>query len=468
MLAAESSDPQQYKKKVFLTLVYWSLFLDTIGVSLTLISMMFVKNGISIYLLLLHSFITVVLVIYSIWLLRHNHNKIARTFYLGSEMLLMATLMLTMPESVVPSVMLALGSFVILAPFLMPISQSFRWAALAILIAVVSLYIRSQTLEYVIDMGWVEPILTYSMTPLIIILYVMLGSLPGQATAQALYESEQARQQVLLSNASLEHTVALRTAELRQALETAEDARHQAERMRYFMQGLGHDLKTPAASIEMCVDELMHVLPPDETNAWREVHRIDETREVLSRRIWTMLDIATGMENGLTISPTSFHEVEEEATLNMLPIKRAYNAEHVHISFAYQPGTILVDGAALGRALENLIVNSIKAQREQAQGCVQIQIVQLPNVVTITVDDDGPGFPHMRLQSVETVTTLQKRPKGSHGLGLVGVRTIVEMLGGTLRLSNRAQGGAHVTITLPQTHTQPMLEGQTHATDTGY
>jgi signal transduction histidine kinase len=464
VLKAELSNPQDYKQKVFLTLVYWSLFLDGIGVSLTLVSMVFFKNGLSVYILLSHAFITVLLVLYSIWLVRHNHNKRARTVYLGSEMVLMATLMLTMPESVVPSVMLALGSFVILAPFLMPISHSFRWAAFAILIATVSLYMRSQSSEYIVYMGWIEPIMTYTMTPLVIVLYVLLGSLPGQAAALALSESEQARKQVLSINTSLEETIAIRTAELRQALETAQDARQQAERMRYFIQGLGHDLKTPAASIEMCVNELMYVLPPAETDAWREVHRIDETREVLSRRIWTMLDIATGMENGLTITPTSFQELEEEATLNMSSIKRAYNAEHVHISFAYQLGTILVDGAALGRVIENLVVNSIKAQREQARGWVRVEIVQSPNVVTITVDDNGPGFPQLRLKSIETVTTLQKRPKGSHGLGLVGVRTIVEMLGGSLTLANRAEGGAKVSITLPQPDTQPILEEQTHAT----
>ena len=63
------------------------------------------------------------------------------------------------------------------------------------------------------------------------------------------------------------------------------------------------------------------------------------------------------------------------------------------------------------------------------------------------VDDNGPGFDTGAIEQVfdPYVTT---KPKGT-GLGLAIVKKLVEEHAGTIRASNRREGGAVVSIRLP-------------------
>jgi nitrogen fixation/metabolism regulation signal transduction histidine kinase len=68
-------------------------------------------------------------------------------------------------------------------------------------------------------------------------------------------------------------------------------------------------------------------------------------------------------------------------------------------------------------------------------------------MLEITVKDSGPGFSQAMLET--GIQPFCSWRAGGTGLGLVMVRRFTADLGGELRLSNRNEGGACVTLRLP-------------------
>ncbi len=104
---------------------------------------------------------------------------------------------------------------------------------------------------------------------------------------------------------------------------------------------------------------------------------------------------------------------------------------------------------ALRRALTNLVDNAVKYGQR-----ARVKVDTSSKDIIITVDDDGPGIPEPELERVFEpffrLETSRSRDTGGTGLGLAVVRSIIRAHGGEVFLSNRAQGGLRVTVTLPQ------------------
>ena len=96
------------------------------------------------------------------------------------------------------------------------------------------------------------------------------------------------------------------------------------------------------------------------------------------------------------------------------------------------PVTLRADGDQLDQLLINLVRNAVDASLE-TNGGVRVSWTQRNGLVSLTVDDEGPGLASAANLFVPFFTT---KPKGS-GIGLVLSRQIAEAHGGTLTLENR-------------------------------
>ena len=99
----------------------------------------------------------------------------------------------------------------------------------------------------------------------------------------------------------------------------------------------------------------------------------------------------------------------------------------------------------LQEMLGNLIDNACASARSQ----VQIAIVPEGNVISIRVEDDGPGVdPDQRAFVLRRGARLDETRPGS-GLGLPIVVDLAELYGGALQLSTSTIGGLLAELRLP-------------------
>jgi signal transduction histidine kinase len=105
-------------------------------------------------------------------------------------------------------------------------------------------------------------------------------------------------------------------------------------------------------------------------------------------------------------------------------------------------------GAALKRALRNLIENAVKYGHR-----ANVHLAGSPKQVVIAIEDCGPGIAESEFEKVfrpfYRVETSRSRETGGTGLGLTVARSVVRSHGGDITLANRAEGGLLQTVVLP-------------------
>ena len=99
-------------------------------------------------------------------------------------------------------------------------------------------------------------------------------------------------------------------------------------------------------------------------------------------------------------------------------------------------------------AILNLVLNSSEAMN--GTGRVQVQLSRFQDhMLEILVLDDGPGFTEDGLANALAPFHSTKGGKIGRGLGLSAAFDFAKSCGGTLRLRNRPEGGASVSLRIP-------------------
>jgi signal transduction histidine kinase len=205
------------------------------------------------------------------------------------------------------------------------------------------------------------------------------------------------------------------------------------EDQRALLSAVGHDLRTPIASLRIRTELIKDgELQARMLNSLGEMERLTEAA----------LAAARGGESGEPTRPVDLPSLIEAVCDDMADTGSP-------VSFSTLPQA-RVDGRAseLRRALRNLIENAV---RYGGRAAVSMAIDAAH--VEINVDDDGPGIPEDKLAQVTKPFVRLEESRsvetGGHGLGLTIARAIAERHGGELLLSNREGGGLRATLKLP-------------------
>ena len=111
--------------------------------------------------------------------------------------------------------------------------------------------------------------------------------------------------------------------------------------------------------------------------------------------------------------------------------------------------TVQARSLALKRAFVNLVANAVNYG-----GSARVRLLNADNrLVTVEVEDDGPGIPPGELDRVfepfHRGEPSRNRETGGVGLGLPIARNIMRAHGGDVTITNRPSGGVKATVTFP-------------------
>ena len=164
------------------------------------------------------------------------------------------------------------------------------------------------------------------------------------------------------------------------------------ERERYaFFSVVGHELRTPLASIRGYLETLL----ADDTDRATRRHfvRIAHGESLrLTRLLEGMFEISLLDLSAPFVRPAS--GALEIAVNGAFDASAALAAQHgidLHVG-AIPPTPVAIDGDRLTLVLINLIANAIKHGRRGGRVAVEADL-RSTRTVTIAVDDDGPGIP---------------------------------------------------------------------------
>jgi signal transduction histidine kinase len=198
------------------------------------------------------------------------------------------------------------------------------------------------------------------------------------------------------------------------------------EREQRFVADVAHDLRTPLTGLVTAASLLEH----DQVGS-----AIRERVGHLSELVEDLLEIAR-LENGSATADLRWVDVAALAA----EVASRHPGTEVR---TLEPCRSLVDPRRLERVLENVIANAGRHGRPP--------IVVEVTPAAVAVSDAGPGFaPDMLERATERFASGGRARGDGIGLGLAIAAAQARVLGGRLELANAAQGGALVTIRLPE------------------
>ncbi len=194
--------------------------------------------------------------------------------------------------------------------------------------------------------------------------------------------------------------------------------------------GVSHDLRTPLTRLRLALAML-----PAREELRQDVAEMTADVEEMERMIGGYLAFARG-EGAEQAEPVNLSAVLEEVAAGA----RRSGAE-VAVA-APDALTLSLRADAVRRAITNLVDNA----RRHAH---RVALAAMPQgrMVFVTVDDDGPGSPPERRESV--FRPFESDTHGGTGLGLTIARDIVRAHGGEIVLEDSPLGGLRARIRLP-------------------
>lgn len=219
---------------------------------------------------------------------------------------------------------------------------------------------------------------------------------------------------------------------------------------RQLTNNINHELKTPVASIQVCLETLLSGISLSEEKRQELIERCYSNNERL-RRLLADVSLITRMEDG------SAFIGKEEVVINDILCEIAHELEimpddermTLHTNFSER---VMIGGnlSLIGSIFRNLTENAI-AYSEGKNVYISL-MANNDKECHIRFEDDGCGVENKQLSRLferfYRVDKGRSRQKGGTGLGLAIVKHAVQFHGGTITASNRPNGGLRFDFTL--------------------
>ena len=223
---------------------------------------------------------------------------------------------------------------------------------------------------------------------------------------------------------------------------------------RDFVANVGHELRTPLASIKLAVETLTETVKDDPEATQDFLRRIDVEVDDLTQLVRELLELSR-IESGevpLARMPTDLTQLLERSAARL----RAH-AERAGISLNAEPAPELplanIDPDRVEQVLVNLMHNAIKFNQPGGRVVVRARPDE-EGWLQVSVEDTGSGIPSDDLPRIfERFYKVDKArsggSEGGTGLGLAIAKHIIQAHGGRIWAESAVGAGSSFNFTLP-------------------
>ncbi|ORY89097.1 hypothetical protein BCR35DRAFT_350593 [Leucosporidium creatinivorum] len=239
-------------------------------------------------------------------------------------------------------------------------------------------------------------------------------------------------------------------------LKASESAANEASRLKTaFLTMISHEIRTPIAGI-LGICELLENDPSLSDGHRSLVDKAMRSGENLLDLVGMVLDVRKIEVGELTIEEAPFELEQAIADARLFSIHaHRKNLNFVEDIGRFYEATVLGDRLRLRQILSNALSNSIKFT---ANGAIILRVRQEKETedqifVLFEVEDTGCGIQEHVLptlfQPFRQADASTARQYGGTGLGLVITKNLVELMGGTIKLTSTFGKGTTMTVRVP-------------------
>lgn len=313
---------------------------------------------------------------------------------------------------------------------------------------------------------WMQQQPTWSDLPLLVIARpgadsAIVASVMARWGSVAILERP-TRVSALLSSVQVALRARKRQYQIRDQLADLENARATLQRNDHrkdeFLAILAHELRNPLAPISNALELLKRTGSSDPM-----LQKIGQmmSRQVgnLNRLVDDLLEISRITRDKIelkkvTVALDSILQTAIEASQPLLDSHR----HQLHLSVPTGLPLLLADPLRLSQVFANLLNNAAKFTEPGGQ--IWLRVHQEPEALSISVRDNGIGIrPEMQARIFELFAQadeITSRSQGGLGIGLMLVRRLVELHGGSVKVISEGPGkGSEFVVRLPLTRDLP-------------
>ncbi|MCE3268999.1 MAG: hypothetical protein K0R49_1251 [Burkholderiales bacterium] len=214
---------------------------------------------------------------------------------------------------------------------------------------------------------------------------------------------------------------------------------------------VAHDIRSPAASLNMLIDCCTEIRERDRVAIMRAITRINDIANNLLGYFTLPAELETF--NADDINKT----LPLLVTADLLEIITEKRYEYSQSSVGFIPNFsadsyfafILVDSQAFTRSISNLINNAVEAF-EGKGGEVFINVISNAKEVQISIEDRGKGISNAVLSKIRNAVSVTDGKIAGHGIGYGQVQSMLAQNNGTLDIQSDLSSGTKVTLSFPK------------------
>jgi GAF domain-containing protein len=158
------------------------------------------------------------------------------------------------------------------------------------------------------------------------------------------------------------------------------------------------------------------------------------------------LDVVDQYEQLFSHAP---EQVEIQQLLEFVAMKiKCPEGIHISVAELRTPITITTPRYQVCELVSELVRNAVKSLG--ASGEIHLAARETDAIIEITVSDNGAGIPQERLGEIFNRGFTERDDTIGKGFGLWWIKTYLQMLGGKITVTNKPNGGAHISVMIPK------------------